>query len=241
MLARLDPRCLRTFASLDNPFLTLSVEPFEMAPPSGPTTLCLACFSSVLASSSSSSRPPFKTPCCSRPICERCLDAKPRLAAYCLHCQNPIDVVSAPVRAAEKRIGATEKWMGERAAEEEAHNFVIGDDDGVDEGNDDEKMARSSSPSMGGTEDMTPDYQAALQEMAPHIPGDDPPAYDFPHLAPAGKADPNDEKADGKRPTREGGLAIHYLRYPHDTLAGLALKYKVDVRPLQYHGGRGPD
>ncbi|KAF7312348.1 LysM domain-containing protein [Mycena indigotica] len=85
-----------------------------------PSSLCLACSSSILKLDES-----FKTPCCGRVICSSCTSGNPRLTRYnpCLACLGGIAVVAHQAKLQNVDGGVLDE-----------ETFVVGDDEEDDTG-----------------------------------------------------------------------------------------------------------
>jgi len=94
------------------------------------TPLCLACASTLPEKGLDSN---FLTPCCRRPICERCVDKNPRLKEYdpCLACLTGVEVAKSRKESSrfDKKAYKTPET---RDREREESQFVLGDDDEED-------------------------------------------------------------------------------------------------------------
>lgn len=130
--------------------------------------------------------------------------------AYCLFCQKAMEVVGSPEKARQGRLESEQHL--------EDGDFVIGEDD-----EDDEK----SYSLVTTDDDRSTVVGAADDEDAPDYDTRSlPPAYDFDDERPP-RIDAKESPA-GDTDEGNGGVAMHYV-LPDDTLAGLALRYKVDV------------
>jgi hypothetical protein len=83
--------------------------------------LCLACSSSLLIKGDDNR---FKTECCSRVICDRCLTRNPRLGRYnpCIACSGGANVLQSSGKTGLEVNGVAEDSM-----------FVVGDDEDVED------------------------------------------------------------------------------------------------------------
>ncbi|KAF8575232.1 hypothetical protein K439DRAFT_1398422 [Ramaria rubella] len=94
-------------------------------------TLCLACSSSPSPKAQLSTY--FTTPCCARPICERCLAKNPRLRGYnpCLACLAGVALVSQPRTPNGKSSihRMTVPGPSGQSQDQEEGMFVLGDSD----------------------------------------------------------------------------------------------------------------
>ncbi|GAB1521867.1 hypothetical protein RhiTH_004966 [Rhizoctonia solani] len=90
--------------------------------------LCLACAQELSPKALESS---FRTPCCSRYICDRCLSRNARLRRYnpCLNCLGGVGLVQS---ASEDRPGG-DRPVVQHGRDNEAETFILGDSDEEDD------------------------------------------------------------------------------------------------------------
>ncbi|KAH8917093.1 hypothetical protein BT69DRAFT_1355020, partial [Atractiella rhizophila] len=222
-------------------------------------TLCLACSSTILPSSSSSSAPKsqhenpshssYTTPCCSRPICNRCLSRVKSLRFYCVRCQDVVRDTGHGDGEVDKEY-EREKWSLGEGEEDESEldvekvargDFVIGED------SDDEDARTEVGDEVGGRWD------------ADVITLSDPPAYSLPPSPPTSPPPPptiddgnlmnqdlkhlsyvdfkprnlagEPEVHMREKSGMEDRVSVHYIQ-PKETLRGIALKYGIDGHHL---------
>jgi hypothetical protein len=152
----------------------------------------------------------FRTRCCGRPICPGCLESRPRLANY-----DPCLACLSGVGATSSSGAATKAPSPPPLAQAE-ELFSIGDEDDAEPERDPEDAADAAPPpydaSAAAPPDLAPEHAAAPPPAPPAAPVD-------PAAAPA------------KR--------LYHLK-PHDTLAGLALRFGVSTRALCVANGLPP-
>ncbi|TFK72956.1 hypothetical protein BDN72DRAFT_762459 [Pluteus cervinus] len=121
------------------------------------TALCLACSASLPPRTT---RPSFTTECCSKPICEGCLEQNPRLRRYnpCLACLGGVNAVSSSSRTIRNVDGGVT----------DADVFILDDEEEDDpEGaTDDSTVAGRQKATVTGT-----DKQATPKEAGHTQPG----------------------------------------------------------------------
>jgi len=201
------------------------------------TTLCLACSSSLPPNVDDSEL--FMTKCCQRPICPRCLEANPRLARYnpCLVCLAGVGVIQAS-SSIRNRSGGQRHVGGSGVQSVRVENldggvkdhelFVLGDDGEDDEdddvstdGEDHGQFLRSATPPPP---DVIPTVFPLLETPSP------PPVTNHTEESPNSNATPAPPTSNGdQRSLRPDAPVIYRLRRG-DTLMGIALRFRLDVR-----------
>jgi len=206
------------------------------------TTLCLACSSSLPPNVDDSEL--FMTKCCQRPICPRCLETNPRLARYnpCLACLAGVGVIQASSSTRNTSGGKHVGGTGAQSARVENLDggvkdqdmFVLGDDDEDDEdedtstdGEDDRQVRRSAAPPPP---DVVPKLSHLLETPPP--PTVTKRTEDLP-VANATSTPPIPDVSE--RPPAEPDSPVFYRLRRGDTLTGIALRFRLDVRPLSVH------
>jgi hypothetical protein len=199
------------------------------------TTLCLACSSSLPPNVDDSEL--FMTKCCARPICPRCLEMNPRLARYnpCLACLAGVGVIQASSSARNRSGGKPAGGSGVQPVRVENLDggvkdqdlFVLGDEDSEDDdastdGEDGGGFPRSTAP-------PPPDIIYTLSPL-PETPPTPPPATS--HTPPP----PTHTSSEDKQSPEPGTPVVYRLRRG-DTLMGIALRFRLDVR-FFLHGSR---
>jgi hypothetical protein len=174
-----------------------------------PTQLCLACASSPLPRAD---KPPFRTPCCGRPICARCLNANPRLGRYdpCLAC---LSGVAATGGSRNSNDPAVKREPNVDGGLRDADLFVLGLDE------DDSDSDEQPPPAYESPERPCTDSHSTTPLGTTLLPGE----HD---RVPATVSNPGPSI-----PHPTSGQHHHHLQ-PTDTLAGLALRYRIPPREL---------
>ncbi|KAH7928075.1 hypothetical protein BV22DRAFT_1083679 [Leucogyrophana mollusca] len=182
--------------------------PFSDDKPGFPTSLCLACSSSLPPKSSSDI---FTTPCCRRPICSNCLSSNPRLRRYnpCLSCLGGVGVINAglsrDLRNADVNVDG---------AVRDEDTFILGDDD------DEVDASDADDGKSGGIETPPPAY-----------PSSSPPSRSSaePMSEPTSSVDKDmDAHTDS---IQEGGPQKYHIARG-DTLQGISFRFGVNGREL---------
>ena len=181
------------------------------------------------------------TKCCQRPICPRCLETNPRLARYnpCLVCLAGVGVIRASSSARNIPGGKGVGGIGVQSAKVENLDggmknqdlFVLADDeddedeDSSTDGEDDGRARRSAAPPPP---DVVP--------MVPHLPETPPPppvssrTEDLPIANATPITPPTPD--DSARHSIEPDSPVVYRLRRGDTLTGIALRFRLDVRPF---------
>ena len=197
------------------------------------TTLCLACSSSLPPNVDDSEL--FMTKCCGRPICPRCLEANPRLARYnpCLACLAGVGVIQASSSAKNRSGGKDAGSSGVRPVKVENLDggvkdrdlFVLADEEDSDEddgddvntdGEEDERVRRSAAPPPP---DVVPGASSLLETPPP------PPVTNYTEEPPTTSAPLSEDQQSAK----PDAPVVYRLRRG-DTLMGIALRFRLDVR-----------
>ena len=203
------------------------------------TTLCLAC---------SSSLPPnvddpelFITKCCQRPICPRCLETNPRLARYnpCLVCLAGVGVIQASSSARNLSGGKGAGGTGVQSVRvqnldggvKDQDLFVLADDDEDDEdedastdGEDDGRARRSAAP-------PPPDVVPKVSHL-PETPPPPPVTSRTEDLLFSNPTPTPPIPDHSERHSTEPDSPVVYRLRRGDTLTGIALRFRLDVRPF---------
>ena len=171
--------------------------------------LCLACSSSPSPQARFS--PPFTTPCCIRPICERCLSKNPRLRGYnpCLACLAGVAVVRrSGISDGKQTLHVSLPGPSGKSEDEEHNVFVLGNSD---------------------DEDNSPEQDAKLRDVLP------PPYIETSEAGKTASVDEmlTDGSVDVGIADKGGSNPSKYYIQPGDSLRGVALRYGVDVRLLK--------
>jgi hypothetical protein len=185
------------------------------------------------------------TKCCGRPICPRCLEENPRLARYnpCLACLAGVGVVqansSARNRPGRGRTADTTGGLGVQSVRVENLDggvkdrdlFVLGDDDDEDDEDDDEDTSMDDEEGGQAYRSATPTPPDVAQTVSPLLETPPPPSpvVDGPPEKPStanATPTPNEDN-------HSDAPAVYRLR-KGDTLMGIALRFRLDVR--FFHG-----
>lgn len=188
------------------------------------------------------------TKCCGRPICPRCLEENPRLARYnpCLACLAGVGVVQASSSARNGPGGKRTAAMGGSGVQpvrvenldggmKDRDLFVLGDDEDDDEDDEDEDEDTSVGGEEGGRayRSATPTPPDVVQTVSPlpETPPPPSPVADSPPEKPSTAnttptpPTPNEDNHSAKSDAH----AVYRLR-KGDTLMGIALRFRLDVR-----------
>jgi len=204
------------------------------------TTLCLACSSSLPPNVDDSEL--FITKCCQRPICPRCLETNPRLARYnpCLVCLAGVGVIRASSSTGNRPGGRHVGGSGVQSVRVENLDggvkdqdlFVLADDDEDDEDEDEDEDASTDEDENGRVRRSAapppPDVVQTVSHLleTPPPPPVTGPTEDLPT--------PTPPTPDEDRPSAEPESLIVYRLRRGDTLMGIALRFRLDVRPFPY-------
>lgn len=178
------------------------------------------------------------TKCCQRPICPRCLETNPRLARYnpCLVCLAGVGVINASSSARNMPGGKGAGGTGVQSVRVENLDggvkdrdlFVLADDDEDDEDEDastdeedDGRVRRSAAP-------PPPDIAPKVSRL-PETP---PPPPVTGHMEDLPIAHTTFTPHDSERPSTEPDSPVAYRLRRGDTLTGIALRFRLDVRPF---------
>lgn len=198
------------------------------------TALCLACSSSLPPNVDDSEL--FVTKCCGRPICPKCLETNPRLARYepCLACLAGVGVIRAS-SSAGNRPGARSVRVENLDGGLRDHDlFVLADGD---EDEDDEDEDSSADGEEGGQVHRSaapppPDVIPTVSPL-PKTPPPPPPVTDNADEA-ATDITPAPPTLNEDRQSAERDAPAVYRLRRGDTLMGIALRFRLDVR--FFHG-----
>ncbi|KAI0324582.1 hypothetical protein GY45DRAFT_1438966 [Cubamyces sp. BRFM 1775] len=197
-------------------------------PGSVSVSLCLACSASLPPRKVDASI--YHTPCCSRPICPRCVSANPRLTRYnpCLRCLAGVNAVNAT--ASSYTVAGIAKHTNMRvnlnvdAAIRDEDIFVV-------EGEDDSDNEDAASPE--GAVNST--IQSELHKPE-GTPPEDPSRVIVAHCNPfrshSASSPTTVPGSDNVQPVLNSGLPSKYFIRPDDTLLGISLKLGIDGRVL---------
>lgn len=180
------------------------------------------------------------TKCCGRPICPRCLEANPRLARYnpCLACLAGVGVIQASSSARNGLGGKHTSGSGVQPVEvqnldggmKDRDLFVLADDEDEDDEDDD-----TSTDEEGGRQiyrSATPPPPDVIPTASPLLETPPPPSLLIisTEEAPATNAAPAPPTpGDDRQPAKPDAPAVYRLRRG-DTLMGIALRFRLDVR-----------
>ena|SRR6267154_1325685 len=168
------------------------------------TVLCLACSSSLPPKSE---RDLFMTECCGRPICPVCISSNPRLRRYnpCLSCLGGVGVVSSA--------SARNVCPPNNGTVQDEDIFVLGDDEDEDKRHELDSVSSSSSVSPPASSSTSSSTSSLTSESTLIIQTNDASAEHAEVVA-----------------TGEQYIPSKYYIKPRDTLQGIALRYRFNVR-----------
>ncbi|KAG9076771.1 hypothetical protein FRC06_009325 [Ceratobasidium sp. 370] len=164
--------------------------------------LCLACSQSLYIKAADLY---FRTPCCERVICDRCLSKNARLRRYnpCLSCLGGVGLVQST--SEDRRSRSQQKQVVQHGRDNDAETFVLGDDEDEDE-------AGGQVPEQGVSK---PQPEEAVQPLDANTTPD--------QIQP----DASPESFNPSSPAS----STYYIK-SRDTITGIALRYGVDPRQL---------
>jgi hypothetical protein len=203
------------------------------------TTLCLACSSSLPPKVDDSEL--FMTKCCERPICPRCLETNPRLARYnpCLVCLAAVGVIQASSSAGNRngrKLGAG-RDSGVQSVRVENLDGGVKDrdlfvlEDGDEESESDDDMSVDGEEGGRFPRSAAPPPPDVIHNTSPLPKTPPPPSVtddtEEPQITNATPTPltPNEDE----RPPEPDVPAVYRLRRG-DTLTGIALRFRLDVR-----------
>ncbi|GAA6062388.1 hypothetical protein JCM10212_003197 [Sporobolomyces blumeae] len=177
--------------------------------------LCVACSATLDSTASlptSSEKPasPVSFPC-GHSVCARCTSARRSLATACVLCQSAHDLLSSS-SSASRPSRPPHATLPSYTGHLDDDEFVLGDDSDDDATDGPDRNEKQSSPPPG------------IEDRLIH-PDDEPPAYDDDNDGNTTATKAHVDSKDQERSTERCNL--HYLK-PEETLAGLALKYRVE-------------
>jgi len=198
------------------------------------TALCLACSSSLPPNVDDSEL--FVTKCCGRPICPRCLEKNPRLARYdpCLACLAGVGVIRASSSAGSRPGARSVRAENLDGAVRDQDLFVLADGDEDEDDEDDDssvdgeeggQVYRSAAPPPP---DMIPTVSPLLKTPPPPPPVTDDTEEAATDITPAPPTLNEDSQS-----AKQDAPVVYRLRRG-DTLMGIALRFRLDVR--FFHG-----
>lgn len=183
------------------------------------------------------------TKCCQRPICPRCLETNPRLARYdpCLACLAGAGVMQASSSTRNRPGGKNGGGSGVRTVKVENLDggvkdrdiFVLEDDEEDDEdedastdGEEDGRVRRSAAPPPP---DGVPTVSHLLETPPP------PPITSHTEDLLVASTTSTPPIPDEDQHLAEPDAPVVYRLRRGDTLMGIALRFRLDVRPFSMH------
>ena len=202
------------------------------------TTLCLACSSSLPPNVDDSEL--FMTKCCRRPICPKCLETNPRLERYnpCLACLAGVGVIQATrTMSRGKNTGSGSGVQPVRVENldggvKDQDLFVLGDDDDEDDGDGDSVSSSEEDGQARRSAAPPPPDMVPTASHLPETPPPPPPVTGHMEEPPIRNTTPTPPTPDDDQQSAKPDTPVVYRLRRGDTLMGIALRFRLDVRLL---------